>query len=76
MAEPAGSLLDHLRTELHSPGLDYAEPLTPITGGYDTRIFAFRLTGASESFSIPLILRISSCAKTRPKATRPRGSRT
>src|SRR5262245_4359925 len=60
MSEPARSLLDHLRAELHSPGLDYAEPLTPISGGYDTRIFAFRLTGASEPFSIPLILRILS----------------
>src|SRR5262245_9301957 len=60
MAEPARSLLEHLRAELHSPGLDYAEPLTPIAGGYDTRIFAFRLTGASEPFSIPLILRILS----------------
>src|SRR4029453_10998452 len=60
MAEPARSLLEHLRAELHSPGLNYAEPLTPIAGGYDTRIFAFRLTGASEPFSIPLILRILS----------------
>jgi len=60
LAEPARSLLDHLRAELHNPGLDYAEPLTPITGGYDTRILAFRLTGASEPFSSPLILRILS----------------
>jgi aminoglycoside phosphotransferase (APT) family kinase protein len=60
MAAPARSLLEHLRAELHTPGLDYAEPLTPITGGYDTRIFTFRLTGASEPFSIPLILRVLS----------------
>jgi len=60
MAAPARLLLEHLRAELRTPGLDYAEPLTPITGGYDTRIFAFRLTGASEPFSIPLILRILS----------------
>src|SRR5262249_397268 len=58
MAEPARSLLEHLRAELHSPGLDYAEPLTPIAGGYDTRIFGFRLTGASEPFSMPLLPRI------------------
>jgi len=38
--------------------LSYAEPLTPIRGGYDTRIFAFRLTGAPKPFSIPLILRV------------------
>jgi aminoglycoside phosphotransferase (APT) family kinase protein len=60
MSEPTRSLLEHLRAELHSPGLDYAEPLTPITGGYDTRIFAFRLTGASAPFSIPLIVRVLS----------------
>ena len=60
MAGPARSLLEHLRAELHSPGLDYAEPLSPIAGGYDTRIFSFRLIGASEPFAIPLILRILS----------------
>src|SRR2546425_9076996 len=58
MTEPARRLLEHLRAELHEPGLGYAELLTPITGGYDTRIFAFRLSGAPEPFSIPLILRV------------------
>ena len=58
MDEPARSLLDHLRAELHSPGLEYAEPLTPLTGGYDTRIFAFRVTGGPDALAIPLILRI------------------
>jgi aminoglycoside phosphotransferase (APT) family kinase protein len=58
MTELAQPLLEHLRTELHEPGLGFAEPLTPITGGYDTRIFAFRLSGAPKPFSIPLILRV------------------
>src|SRR5262245_29401956 len=58
MTGPAQPLLDLIRAELHEPGLGYAEPLTPITGGYDTRIFAFRLSGAAEPFSIPLILRL------------------
>ena len=40
MTEPAQPLLEHLRAELCEPGLGYAEPLTPMTGGYDTRIFA------------------------------------
>jgi len=57
-AEPAQSLLEYLRAELYEPGLGYIEPLTPITGGYDTQIFAFRLSGAPKPFSIPLILRI------------------
>ena len=58
MTGPAQLLLEYLRAEFHEPGLGYAEPLTPITGGYDTRIFGFRLTGAPEPFSIPLILRV------------------
>src|SRR5207245_10030533 len=58
MTQPARWLVEHLRAELHEPGLGYAELLTPITGGYDTRIFAFRLSGAPEPFSIPLILRV------------------
>jgi hypothetical protein len=58
MTELTQPLLEHLRGELDEPGLDYAEPLTPITGGYDTRIFAFRLSGAPGHFSIPLILRV------------------
>lgn len=52
------SLLQHLRLELREPALDYAEPPAPISGGYDTRIFGFRLAGAPEAFSIPLILRV------------------
>src|SRR3989442_7693602 len=55
---PIEPLLEHLRTEPHEPGVGYAEPLTPITGGYDTRIFAFGLSDAPEPFSIPLILRV------------------
>src|SRR5947208_15329039 len=58
MTEPARRLVEHLRAELHEPGFGYAEPLTPITGGSDTQIFAFRLSGAPKPFSIPLILRI------------------
>ncbi len=54
----SGRLLDHLRTELGQPSLDYAEPLSPISGGYDTRIFAFRLGQASGPFNRPPILRL------------------
>ena len=38
--------------------MTYAEPPAPISGGYDTRIFGFRLQGAPAPFSIPLILRV------------------
>jgi aminoglycoside phosphotransferase (APT) family kinase protein len=60
MTDQAQALLQHLRDELHEPGLVYAEPLTPVSGGFDTRIFAFRLSGAPKTFSIPLILRVLS----------------
>jgi aminoglycoside phosphotransferase (APT) family kinase protein len=58
MLSPAEPLLQHLRAELHEPGLGYVEPPTPISGGFDTQIFSFRLAGAPEPFSIPLILRV------------------
>ena len=51
-------LLDQLRRELGEPAVGYAEPPAPISGGYDTRIFAFRLRSAPSTFSGPLILRL------------------
>jgi aminoglycoside phosphotransferase (APT) family kinase protein len=56
--DQAEALLEHLRAALPAPGLTYAEPPTPISGGYDTKIFGFRLSGAPAPFSIPLILRV------------------
>ena len=58
MTQQAQALLAYLRAELRESGLAYAEPLTPLTGGFDTRIFTFRLSGAPKPFSIPLILRV------------------
>jgi aminoglycoside phosphotransferase (APT) family kinase protein len=54
----AAALLEHLRAELPAPGLTYAEPPRAISGGYDTKIFGFRLGNAPAPFSIPLILRV------------------
>jgi aminoglycoside phosphotransferase (APT) family kinase protein len=51
-------LLDHARRELGRPALEYAEPPEAITGGYDTEIFGFRLTGATAEWARPLILRL------------------
>lgn len=56
--ELAARLLEHARRELGRPALEYAEPPEPITGGYDTEIFGFRLTGATPEWSRPLILRL------------------
>lgn len=42
--------------------LAYAEPPTAISGGYDTRIFGLRLSGAPPAWSGPLVLRVLSPA--------------
>jgi aminoglycoside phosphotransferase (APT) family kinase protein len=51
-------LLEYLRTALQSPRVDFAEPLVPVSGGFDTEIFAFRLSGAVPALSGPLVLRV------------------
>jgi aminoglycoside phosphotransferase (APT) family kinase protein len=56
-ADVARGLLTHLRTVLQQPELAYAEPPTRVTGGFDTMIYGFRLRGATEEWSAPLILR-------------------
>jgi len=43
---------------LGQPELEFAEPPSPISGGFDTRIFAFRVRGAEAAWSGPLILRV------------------
>ena len=58
MTGPAQPLLQHLRAHLRDAGVAYAEPPGPISGGYDTQIFGFRLSGAAGPFSAPLILRV------------------
>jgi aminoglycoside phosphotransferase (APT) family kinase protein len=57
-AEIAPALLDYLRTELPAPSLTFSDPPAAISGGYDTRIFSFRLGGAPPAWSGPLILRV------------------
>ncbi|HEY7434425.1 MAG TPA: phosphotransferase [Methylomirabilota bacterium] len=57
-ADLAPALLAHLRAALRAPSLAYAEPPAALTGGYDTRIIAFRLSAAPAAWSGPLILRL------------------
>jgi aminoglycoside phosphotransferase (APT) family kinase protein len=52
------ALLAHLRAYLDAPHLAYREAPAAITGGYDTRIFAFRLEASPDAWSGPLILRL------------------
>lgn len=54
----AQRLRAYLRATLGERGLEFSEPPTPVTGGFDTRIFAFRLSGVPATFSGPLILRL------------------
>jgi aminoglycoside phosphotransferase (APT) family kinase protein len=51
---------------MHSVG--FAEPPSPIPGGFETRIFAFRLAGAPAPFDRPLILRLFREADAAPRA--------
>src|SRR5262245_7682087 len=51
-------LLSYLRAALRCPRADFAEPLQPLSGGFDTAIFAFRLRGVMPALCGPLILRV------------------
>lgn len=60
-AEVAEALRNHLAEALDSPNLSYIEPPAPITTGWETYIYTFRLAAPSisdERFTRPLILRI------------------
>jgi len=50
-------LLEYLRERLGA-AVAYAEPPTRLSGGFDTIIHAFRLTGAAPASSGPLVLRV------------------
>ena len=54
----AQRLLAWLRRELAAPALAFAEAPVRIHGGFDTAIFAFRLTEAKPPFDAPLVLRL------------------
>jgi aminoglycoside phosphotransferase (APT) family kinase protein len=57
-ADLGRGLLAYLRARLAAPSLEFAEPPTSVTGGFDTRIFAFRLRRAPPAYEGPLILRL------------------
>ncbi|HKW92843.1 MAG TPA: phosphotransferase [Methylomirabilota bacterium] len=68
------SLLEYLRAEVRAPTLAFAEVPGAISGGYDTRIFSFRLTGAPPAWSGPLILRVLSPKHDPARALRERAT--
>jgi len=52
------NLLSYLRSELDSQDINLMAPATPVTGGFDTRIFRFQLKDAPTEVSRPLIARL------------------
>src|SRR4030095_11862538 len=52
------ALVEFLRELLGAPALDLAAPPTPLSGGFDTSIYAIRLRDAPALFAGPLVLRI------------------
>jgi aminoglycoside phosphotransferase (APT) family kinase protein len=51
-------LLAHLRTAGGAPGLTYAETPVPVSGGFETAIYRFRLADPPPALTGPLILRL------------------
>jgi aminoglycoside phosphotransferase (APT) family kinase protein len=63
-----GRLLAFVRRELGDPTIGYAEPPSPILGGFETLIYGFRLARAPAGFSGPLILRVFRAEAAREQA--------
>jgi len=57
-ADVGDALITYLRTTLGDPALAFASAPSPITGGFDTAIYAFALGGADGEMAGPQILRV------------------
>ena len=53
-------LIDYLRKDLGSKSVNYLEPLIRQTGGYETFICRFQLSGVDDRLAKPLIIRVYS----------------
>ncbi len=51
-------LISYLRAKLGNPAIDFAAPLARLQGGYETSTYRFKLDGAPDSLSRPLVLRL------------------
>jgi aminoglycoside phosphotransferase (APT) family kinase protein len=69
-ADVGRGLLEYLRARLGEPTIEFLEPPTRISGGFDTRIFAFRLRQAPPALAGPLILRLLGSETTAARALR------
>jgi aminoglycoside phosphotransferase (APT) family kinase protein len=57
-ADVSAPLLASLMGRLDAPALNFAEPPSPILGGFDTSIYAFSLNNAAAPYSGALIARV------------------
>jgi len=67
-SEVGARLLAHLHRMAGMHSVDFAEPPSPVGGGFETLIFAFRLGHAPPPFDGPLILRLFREADAAPRA--------
>jgi aminoglycoside phosphotransferase (APT) family kinase protein len=51
-------LLEYLREATERPSLAYSDAPTSLTGGFENSVFGFRLSGAPQALSGPLVLRL------------------
>jgi aminoglycoside phosphotransferase (APT) family kinase protein len=51
-------LVTYLRTELRNRSIGYETPPSPMSGGYETRMYRFSLSGVEGELSRPLALRL------------------
>src|SRR6185312_1522662 len=65
----ADRLLNHLRGRLGAD-VGFAEAPAPLSGGFDTTILAFRLSGVPADWSEPLILRVMTRTGQGPRVLR------
>jgi aminoglycoside phosphotransferase (APT) family kinase protein len=67
--EISSRLLTYLRAELQRPSLAYEKSPERLAGGFENTVFVFALTGAPETSSGPLVLRIFSARPDSERAT-------
>jgi len=62
MSQPLDTLaptfLAYLQAEQENQTIDYTIPLTPLSGGFETQIYHFQLSGTHGAWAGPLILRL------------------
>ena len=52
------ALIGYLSAQTGDPAIDYETPLTQMQGGYETCTYRFKLSGAPQGVSHPLVLRL------------------